>query len=57
MDRCDPPDLPSGLFILTRRDYIGLLLFQPIGWLIMAVGAVLYVIGILWVRKLVNMEV
>jgi tight adherence protein B len=44
-------------FILTRRDYIGLLLFQPIGWVILAVGAIFYVIGILWVRKLVNMEV
>ena len=44
-------------FALTRRDYIGLLLFQPIGWLILAIGAVFYVIGILWVRKLVNMEV
>ncbi len=44
-------------FTLTRRDYIGLLLFQPIGWVILAVGTILYVIGILWVRKLVNMEV
>ncbi len=44
-------------FAIFRRDYIGLLLFQPIGWLILAVGAVFYVIGILWVNKLVKMEV
>ena len=44
-------------FTITRRDYIGLLLFQPIGWVILGVGAVFYVVGILWVRKLVNMEV
>jgi tight adherence protein B len=44
-------------FTLFRRDYIGLLLFQPIGWIILGVGAIFYVVGILWVRKLVNMEV
>jgi tight adherence protein B len=44
-------------FALFRREYLDILITRPIGWAILAVGAVFYVIGILWVRKLVNMEV
>ena len=30
---------------------------QPIGWVIVGAGLIAYVIGIIWMRNLVNMEV
>jgi Flp pilus assembly protein TadB len=33
------------------------LLTTPVGWVIIAAGFIAYVIGIIWMRNLVNMEV
>ena len=44
-------------FGIFRRDYIAILIFQPIGWVILAIGFVFYLFGMIWVNKLVKMEV
>ncbi len=42
---------------VVRPEYITPLFTQPIGWVILGAGVVSYVIGIIWMRNLVNMEV
>lgn len=46
-----------GFILLFRPEYILPLFTQPIGWVILAVGLVLWIIGMIWMRNLVNMEV
>jgi tight adherence protein B len=47
-----------GLFVVWRNPgYLEPLLTTLAGWVMLAVGFVLYIIGILWMRNLVNMEV
>jgi tight adherence protein B len=38
-------------------EYIIPMFTTPLGWLLLAVGAVLYLIGIIWMRNLIKMEV
>jgi tight adherence protein B len=42
---------------LLRPDYMLPMFTQPVGWLMLAVGLVLYIAGIIWMRNLINMEV
>lgn len=51
------PVLLLGYILAVRPEYIMPMLTQPIGWAILAVGVVAYVIGIVWIRNLINMEV
>ena len=47
-----------GAFVaLTRPSYLAPLFTTPLGLLMVAMGLVLYVIGLLWMRNLVRMEV
>ena len=58
--RLDPrgaSDPADRLHALVRPEYIMPLFTQPIGWVILGVGLILYIIGIIWMRNLVNMEV
>ncbi len=41
----------------TRPEYLVPLLTTPAGWTMVAIGLVLYVIGVIWLRHLVTMEV
>lgn len=43
--------------LLFRPEYIMPMLTQPIGWFLMGLGVVLMIIGLVWMRRLVNMEV
>lgn len=43
--------------LLTRPDYLAVMLYDPLGWLLIAVGAVGMVIGIFALRKVVQVEV
>lgn len=52
--------LPIGLFgylLLVNREYVSLLWTRGIGLLMLAAGAVAMVIGIFWMRKVVEVEV
>jgi tight adherence protein B len=52
--------LPLGVaFFVTLRNpgYLEPMYTTLLGWVMIAVGAVLYVIGILWLRNLVRMEI
>jgi len=47
-----------GLYMFSvNPDYIGLLFTDRIGWLMLGVAAVLMGLGILWMRKIVNIDV
>jgi tight adherence protein B len=47
-----------GLFVaLTRPEYLAPMLTEPIGWIMIAIGLVLYIAGVVWMRNLVRMEV
>jgi tight adherence protein B len=46
------------LFVaFTRPEYLVPMFTQPIGWVMIAVGLVLYIGGVIWMRNLVTMEV
>ena len=49
--------ISSGSSSRGDPEYLMPLFTHPCGWVILAVGVVPYVIGILWIRNLVNMEV
>lgn len=52
--------LPIGIAVLvaaTRPAYLYPMLTNPIGWVMILMGVVLYVIGVVWMRNLVKMEV
>ena len=52
------PDPPAGLHDLRPAPtYIVPMFTQPIGWVILIAGLVVYIIGIVWMRNLVKMEV
>ena len=51
-----PIALGFGLF-LVNPDYILTLFREPIGHVLLGVGAVLQVLGYLWIRKIVNIEI
>ena len=47
-----------GLFVAWRNPgYLEPLFTTLAGWVMIAIGVVLYLIGVLWMRNLVNMEV
>jgi len=46
------------LYLLTSRpDYILALTEEPLGWLMIASGVILMVVGGLWMKKIVDVEV
>jgi tight adherence protein B len=46
------------LYLLTARpSHILTLTEQPLGWLMIAGGVILMVVGSLWMKKIVNVEV
>ncbi len=52
--------LPIGIFLYMtygNYDYISLLWLEPMGIVMLCVGVVMMVLGILWMRKIVNIEV
>jgi tight adherence protein B len=52
--------LPIGVLaflIVFRPEFIAPMFTTPIGWVMLGMGAFAYIIGILWMRNLVNMEV
>jgi tight adherence protein B len=52
--------MPIGIFLYTyysNHDYIELLWTRPMGWGLMAAGTISMVIGIFWMRKVVDVEV
>ncbi|MEX0983727.1 MAG: type II secretion system F family protein [Actinomycetota bacterium] len=52
--------LPVGIGLYmaaVNSDYIGLLVTTTIGWVMLGTGAVLLVLGILWMRKIVDIDV
>ena len=51
------PILLIGFMVIVRPEYITPLFTQPIGWVILGAGLIAYIIGIVWMRNLVNMEV
>ena len=51
------PILLIGYMFLVRPEYITPMFTQPIGWVIVGAGLIAYVIGIIWMRNLVQMEV
>ena len=47
-----------GLYLaLVRPEYLKPLVSEPLGWLLLGVGFVLLVVGALWLRKAVKVEV
>ena len=47
-----------GLFVVWRNPgYLEPLVTTVMGWVMIAIAVVLYVIGIIWLRNLVKMEV
>ncbi len=51
------PIVLTGYMILVRPEYIGLLVTDPTGWLLITGGVVLLVVGIVWMRRTINLEV
>jgi tight adherence protein B len=43
--------------ILVRPEYIVQLITNPLGWAMILGGAVLFIVGVLWMRKIVDVEV
>ena len=43
--------------VWRNPDYLEPLYTNVVGWVMIAVGVILYIAGIFWMRKLVNMEV
>jgi tight adherence protein B len=47
-----------GLYlVITNPDYLSPLITDILGWIMLGVGAVLMLVGTLWMRKIVNVEV
>lgn len=51
------PILLLAYMLVVRPEYIIPMLTQPIGWVIIGAGLIAYLIGVVWMRNLVNMEV
>jgi tight adherence protein B len=51
------PFLLIAFMIFIRPEYISPLLTQPIGWVILGAGTIMYLIGVIWMRNLVRMDV
>jgi tight adherence protein B len=47
----------GGFVALTRPEYLSPLFTTPMGWLMCGAGLLLYLIGLVWLRRLVTMEV
>ena len=43
--------------IFVRPEYISLLVTNPLGWAMILGGVVLFIVGVLWMRKVVDVEV
>jgi tight adherence protein B len=43
--------------IFVRPEYISLLVTEPLGWVMIIVGAILLLAGVLWLRKAIKVEV
>jgi tight adherence protein B len=51
------PILMLIFMVLFRPEFVAPLFTTPIGWVMLAMGSIAYIVGILWMRNLVNMEV
>ncbi len=52
--------LPLGMLaflVVFRPEFMAPMFTTLVGWIMLALGAIAYVLGILWIRNLVNMEV
>ena len=47
----------TAFILVTAPEYMVPMLTQPIGWLLLAVALLAYLVGILWIRNLVRLEV
>jgi tight adherence protein B len=43
--------------VVFRPEFMAPMFTTLVGWIMLALGAIAYVLGILWIRNLVNMEV
>jgi tight adherence protein B len=43
--------------VLVRPEYLQPLVTDPIGWLLLGLGAILLLVGVLWLRKAIKVEV
>jgi tight adherence protein B len=50
------PIVVGGLFAVVNPDYMHPLFTETLGRILLAASAVLYVIGGIWMRKIVNVE-
>ena len=50
------PVAMAGYLCIVRPDYIGLLVSNPIGWAMLAAGAVMLTIGGLWMRSTIKVK-
>ncbi len=50
------PFVVGGFLVLTNPTYLGELLVDPIGWGMLAMGAVLLAIGGLWIKKTIKLR-
>lgn len=51
------PFAVAGFLLLTNPEYMGILFTHMIGWLMMGVAAALMVIGVIWMNKIISIEV
>ncbi len=51
------PFLMTGYMVLVRPEYIGLLLTNPVGWIMILLGVALLVVGMVWMRQTIKLEV
>jgi tight adherence protein B len=51
--------LPVGIALLLgviNPSYIGLLITEPLGWVLIAVSIILMIVGALWLRKIIDLK-
>lgn len=51
------PFVILGMLLVSSRDYLTPLVTEPLGFVMIAVAAVLMVLGMVWIRKIVRVEV
>jgi tight adherence protein B len=50
------PVVVAGYMFLVRRDYVGVLITEPLGLVMLAAGVVMLGIGMLWMNKIAKVE-
>jgi tight adherence protein B len=51
------PPVMFAYFMLVRPDYMSPMFTDPLGWTLLGISGVMMTVGVLWMRKLVRMEV